>query len=631
MKTVRRLYFYAVALISLEFVLWGLINLLRSIVDQTVGGGAVALASALALILVGVPILLFHWLWAQRLAARDAEEKTAALRAIFLYSTLIGTLIPLVQNLLALIDRGLLQLAGLDSHNALFGSVQTWPDNLIAILMNAVVAAYFWSVLRGEWRTLPPGENFADIRRLYRYIWVLYGLLMAVFGAQQILGYGVFVLAGTLGDAGRDSLINGLSLLIVGTPVWVYAWRVVQDSLTDPAELDSNLRLSVLYLLALAGVITVLSAATSIVNTLLLQFLGAHLLKSDLIQNIGGPLSIALPLGALWAYYGTWLRRHIASFPDPLRRAALRRTYFYILSALGLAAAFTGIALLINFLIDFLNGALLTDEGTRMQLAGAVALILGWLPLWLLAWSPMQGEAFTPNEVGDDARRSVVRKAYLYLALFAGVIGGMAMAVTLVFELLRALLTGQTEADFVTTLLKDGQLLVLFAILLLYHLNILRRDNAATSDSLASKQKDFPVLAFDSPAGFGQSVNSALARSAPGIPLTVATQASGGNFRAIVLAGSAALSAPDWVRQFKGSRIIVPDAAEGIVWAGSLSPAAVDQAAQALRQLAETGQVSQRAAPGSAWRVVVNIAAALFGLEFLLLLSGLLFALLGGR
>ena len=30
MKTVRRLYFYAVALISLEVVVWGLINLLRS-------------------------------------------------------------------------------------------------------------------------------------------------------------------------------------------------------------------------------------------------------------------------------------------------------------------------------------------------------------------------------------------------------------------------------------------------------------------------------------------------------------------------------------------------------------------------------------------------------------------------
>ena len=81
MKTVRRLYFYAVAFISIEVVLWGLIGLARSIVDETVGGQADALARALALIVVGMPIFLFHWLWAQRLASRDPEERAAGVRA----------------------------------------------------------------------------------------------------------------------------------------------------------------------------------------------------------------------------------------------------------------------------------------------------------------------------------------------------------------------------------------------------------------------------------------------------------------------------------------------------------------------------------------------------------------------
>ena len=66
MKSIRRLYFYLVAFISIEIVLWGLVGLLRSIVDDNVSGGADALAQALALILVGVPIFLIHWLWAQR-------------------------------------------------------------------------------------------------------------------------------------------------------------------------------------------------------------------------------------------------------------------------------------------------------------------------------------------------------------------------------------------------------------------------------------------------------------------------------------------------------------------------------------------------------------------------------------
>ncbi|MGZ9223410.1 MAG: DUF5671 domain-containing protein, partial [Anaerolineales bacterium] len=190
MKSIRRLYFYLVAFISIEVVLWGLVSLLRSVVDDTISGGADALAQALALILVGVPIFLIHWLWAQRAAARDEEEKTATLRAVFFYAILLATLIPVVQNLLSFIDRALIQSAGLGVGRAFSAfREQTLADNLIAILMNGIVAIYFWNLLRGEWATLPEKENFTEVRRLYRYIWMLYGLLMTVFGTQQILRF----------------------------------------------------------------------------------------------------------------------------------------------------------------------------------------------------------------------------------------------------------------------------------------------------------------------------------------------------------------------------------------------------------------------------------------------------------
>jgi hypothetical protein len=38
MKSIRRLYFYLVAFISIEVVLWGLVSLLRSIVDRSISG-----------------------------------------------------------------------------------------------------------------------------------------------------------------------------------------------------------------------------------------------------------------------------------------------------------------------------------------------------------------------------------------------------------------------------------------------------------------------------------------------------------------------------------------------------------------------------------------------------------------
>ena len=144
MKSIRRLYFYLVAFISIEVVLWGLVSLLRSIVDQSISGGADALAQALALILVGVPFFLIHWLWAQRAAARDEEEQNASLRAVFLYGILLATLVPVVQNLLSFIDRSFVEVAGLGVGRAFSSfSGQTVADNLIAILMNGIVAAVF--------------------------------------------------------------------------------------------------------------------------------------------------------------------------------------------------------------------------------------------------------------------------------------------------------------------------------------------------------------------------------------------------------------------------------------------------------------------------------------------------------
>jgi Domain of unknown function (DUF5671) len=626
MKSIRRLYFYLVAFISIEVVLWGLVGLLRSIVDDTVSGGADALAQALALILVGVPIFLIHWLWAQRASARDPEEKSATLRAVFLYAILLGTLIPVVQNLLSFIDRSLIQVTGLELARAFRAfSEQTIADNLIAILMNGIVAAYFWNILRGEWATLTDrlaAENFSEVRRLYRYIWMLYGLLMTVFGAQQILRYLFYVPGDVLGELGREVVVNGTALLIVGTPIWVYSWRVIQDSLADPAEKGSALRLGVLYILALGGVITVITTAWSIVNTILLLLLGQDLTFSDVIQRIGGPISIAVPLGAVWAYYGHWLNRHIEAAGDAVRQAGMKRLYNYILSFIGLVVAFIGAASLFSFLIDvsygaWVVGSIRTESVMSNRLATALASLIVGLPLWLRTWRPMQAEALLTSEIGDHARRSVIRKTYLYLVLFISVIGGMATAVGLVYQLIIVVLEGVTGSDFVNTLLNLVQLLFLFGVVLLYHLNVLRMDGASAADALSEKQSGYSVLVIDSGNGFVESVKAALMKLGSSVQVNVANSSESpqGNFNAIILNGSTAVNGPEWVRSFGGNKIIVQNEAKHIVWTDDAA-----QAAQSVQQLAEGEEIRIQKPSRSGWIYVVYVFAALFVLQLLFIL-----------
>ena len=123
------------------------------------------------------------------------------------------------------------------------------------------------------------------------------------------------------------------------------------------------------------------------------------------------------------------------------RRAGKQRLYFYILSFLGLAATFFAVASLFSVVIDLsFTRSYLSSSGFASALSTALASLVAGLPLWLMTWRPMQAEALEDGDVGDHARRSVIRKTYLYLVLFASVIGGMISGGTLIFTLINSAL-----------------------------------------------------------------------------------------------------------------------------------------------------------------------------------------------
>jgi hypothetical protein len=628
MKTIRRLYFYAVAIISMEVVVWGIISLLRSIFSaDKITNDASTLAQALALIFVGVPIFLIHWLWAQRVSAKDDEEKTASVRAIFFYGILLGTLIPAVQNLLALIDRTFLSAANLYVTRAIVGGSQTWVDNLIAIIVNLLIAAYFWNTLKEEWRTLPETENFTEIRRLYRFIWMLYGLLMTIYGAQQALDYAFTMSVGNvLGALGRETAVNAIAMLVIGAPIWFFSWKTLQDVLTDSAEKESYLRLGILYLISLGGVIVVLTAGGNLIYMLLMQVLGEGKKIAEFIQDIGGPISIGVPFAVVWAYYGKWLDQQFAFDEDSPRRAGKKRLYFYILSFLGLGATLFAVISLFSVVIDLaFTRAYLSSSGFASALSTALGALAAGLPLWQLTWRPVQADALAEGSVGDHARRSVIRKTYLYLVLFAAVIGGMISGGTLIFTLINSALGGGA-GDFTKSALNSLQILVWFVVVLLYHLSALRMDGVATADTLEEKQKEFKLVVLDDGNGrFVESVKAAFAKRAPKLPLTVVNVNEGISADlqadALVMSGSLAINLPEnvgaWIRSFGGIRLIVEDDLAGVAWMNDLG-----QAADSAKAIAEGGQIRPHSSKGtSAWTYVAYVFAALFALQLLFMLT----------
>ena len=641
MRTVRRLYFYAVALISLEVILWGMIGLARSIICKgtAVCGVAAILTQGLSAIIVGIPFFGIHWWMAERFARQDGDERASGVRAAFLYGVLLGTLIPIVQNLLSLLDRLALQAVKLSPSQAMFGPNQTWTDNLIAVVMNAIFAAYFFTVLRADWRVINPKEAFADIRRIYRHVWLIYSLVIVVASVEQLLRFMLSVSPTVFDFIFRASGAHGIVLALVGVPLWVFTWGTVRAALVEQAERESLLRLGVLYLLSLAGVITVLSSGGVVIDVVLRNVFGEAMSLSGFMGKISVPVSIGIPLAGVWAYYGHWLGSAIAESRDAPRRAGMRRLYSYILSAIGVSATFVGLSMLLSFVVDAAIGNIVWANVLRPRLAASLSILLVGLPLWWLAWRPMQTEALVSGDSGDHARRSIIRKVYLYLALFASVVGGMIVAVGLLNTLLRSLF-GNSVDNLLQQALKDIEVLFLFVGLGVYHGVMLAGDGKLASEALAEKHAAFPVLVFDPGDGsFGQAIQAALHKQTPRLPVVlqpisqpVAKEATP---RAIILPSDLALEPPEslrkWLGKYNGSRLMVPRTTQSWFYTGGVRPlpAAAAQAAQAVRQLAEGQEVRQQTGT-SGWMVAVYIVAGLFGLEILLGLVSLGISLLGG-
>lgn len=633
MRTVRRLYFYAVSLISLEIALWGAIGLARNIFNL-VPGSTNPLASGLALVLAGLPIFLLHWNIAQRDAFRDDDEHASQVRALFLYGSLLGLLVPVVQSTLAVINRLLLSGFGLSAQQALVGSQQSYLDNLIALVANLVVSIYFFRILQQDWRAQLPGSSLPEVRRLYRYIWMLYGLIMAAAGARLIL-YFILYASSARVSLVASVLVNGLALVVVGTPLWTWTWRIIQNSLKEPAENRSILRLGILYLLSLSATATTLTVAGILLFEFLRRVLGASGGFRSFIPDQAGLFATLVPAGVIWAYFWRELRRNLASVPEESHRDGLRRIYFYLLSLGGTIATFSALQQLLSYLVQTFLGSTMLVEGLRNQLSGALAALMVGLPLWLLAWLPMQAEARRSDDAGDHARRSTIRKGYLYLVLFATVVGAMGSGGWLLYLIFRKLL-GQQISGFNIDAANWFQTLALILVWLFYHLAVLRADGHLAQQSLGNRHADFSVLILQaSSESFTTELVQALQRLAPRIPITVQRLDQGEptdellNKQVVVLPAWLAMQPGEklglWLSKFKGLRLLIPLPSQGWIWLGSVFRGERDLAretAQAVRQLAE-GQEVRPSPPSNPWAVVGYVLGGIFGLILLIFAVGI--------
>lgn len=615
MRSVRRWYIFLVAAISLQAVTWAVIALLRTVLGVWGEPSVEAIAFQVAVVVIGLPVFLIHWTWAQRLAAADLEERGALLRRFYLYGTMALLLAPAIGNLYDLV-RGLLGLllapggGWFDGYG--FRSGRSVTQGLLGGLAPLLVLTPLWlyhrQVARRDAAAAPPVGPNALPRRLSVLGFSLAGLLIVSNGATATLRWALYQFGGAT-VAAESALIGPLAALLVGLPLWVVAWTMAQGLFQSDqsGERESALRKAYLHSVVFFSALSAVGGATLMLAGVLRQAFG---LAPQ--GDIRGPLPIVLVAAVVWVYHSRMLNADAATFAEAPRQAAVRRLSWYLVATVGLAASLIGLGLIVNVLIRSLGGLSFGDE-LREQLAWALSALIAGLPVWAVIWRRAQGLAERDGPAGDDERSSLVRRIYLYGFLFAATLTILSGLVYIVFRLLRLALGAPSEGNLVADLAQAIAFSALAAGVLAYHGSILRAEGRRRQAAEASRAAELRVAVLDPADGaFGRAVVERLRHEVPGLtvspiglsPAAVTAMGAAPDPRGLAaqLAETGLIVGPWQIAVAQGAgaevaqavggssarKLLLPTPTENWEWAG-VEPwsgeAAVDQVVRAVQQI----------------------------------------------
>ncbi len=526
MQTVRRIYLYLVAAISLLAISWAAIGLVRLILSEGIGQGQIiGLASLLAVIIVGLPLYLFHWLMAQRLAATADDEIYSPVRQLYLYILLAFAAAPIIANVYRLLDNALITLVG-GIHGSSYPYDLTIAEHLAAIAVWLVVWFYHQRLVRplsNRQNPLVPDLNLA-IRRVYLLGFSLAGLAMTTWGA---IGLVQTLMQVSTGVMWRTPIANFCSQLLVGTILWAVHWIILQQDFarSDPTEERSVLRKIYLYLLIFVYSVIAVGSGSLLLKRLLELLLGAPPSGEPLLSQLSIPVPMLLVGGLFWAYHWSVLKHDAQQAPEAPRQAGVRRIYAYLVATLGLLVLLAGVIGLLILLVELTTDTAHVDNTYyREQVSNFVSMVIVGLPVWLIPWRSMQYLATLPTtdtHHNVNERRSTIRKIYLYFFVFLASLVIFGSVGWFVFRLLTAILGADLPTDFLTQTI-NALLISLTAVGVWgYHWWAIRRDGSQEEAVEVKRYADVTVAVIDNNSGeLGQKLLQALQRDLPGVSLT---------------------------------------------------------------------------------------------------------------
>lgn len=516
MSNVRRWYIYLVCAISLQGVVWAIIALLRNLFIY--GVDPIAVAFQIAVVIVGLPVYLAHWLWGQRLVQREDEERGAVLRRFYLYGMMAAFLGPFTANAFDLIRR---LLGGISDYQS-YGYLQlSFGEAILFHVLTMSVLAPMWfyhqRTINEDARILPEIGGSATVRRLYVLGFSATGLVLTTMAIIHLIRWIMLQFSSSvLRNIGLPvGLTDEITRLVIGVPLWVIFWRWAGKLYSGPSEEEraSALRKFYLYGAVFIGAMTAVANATGLLAGVFRRVLS---MPPEGGMGFYQPLPVIIGMAVLWAYHALVLRDDAEQVLEVPRQAGVRSLYLYLIAAIGLSALLIGLSGDISVIIRALGEGFGTS--LRGEFSWFTAAIIAGLPVWIIPWRQAQIEAEEISPAGESARRSVVRKIYLYFYLFVASMTVLSSTVYIVFRVLSLVLGG--ESLNVTELGQAISFSLIAVGVWLYHGRILQGDRRISQSEKADNLTALKMSIVDIRDGrFGRALVDELKREMPDFTL----------------------------------------------------------------------------------------------------------------
>jgi hypothetical protein len=454
----RRIVLYALLflLVTLGAVgLAGLLGLVLPDARDIAGTDNLELARSLAFTLIAGPLAVGLWSYLWRRI--DATERAST--GWPLYLAVMG-FVSLVVALTALLSTGAQLVAG-EWHGRTFATGVVW----------AGVCLWHWWMIHHATKSPVRLTDLLPVAGSAFGLLVTAGASIAIL--TSLLDQVLFESDVSSSTAWWEFPVQAVIWAAGGAFVWWWYWvredaRSLDTGFSDAAKVIVGSSLPVLA--SMGGAIV---AAT----------IGLRLLFEDVaLEGVGEPLPIAI--GALLVGTAVW------AFHRPVLqgRATARRIATLLVAGFGLAAAASGIGVVVNATLEAFTQSLVETGRLGLLFSGLSALAVG-APIWFLNW--------TPTASTDDHAAFQARNVYLIGVFGASALTALISLLVIVYRVFVYVLeSGNALIDDIRAPLG---LVVATGLVAAYHYPVWRRDRelAATMEKPRAIQHVILVTGAD--------------------------------------------------------------------------------------------------------------------------------------